>query len=252
MDNKKDTKEIENRASVEVFLGQDNLSVFLFKKTERLVGALFMLARILPEKDPLSETVKKLGLHLMSYISRAAASQAGWTSAVRQEVKETTIEIVSVLGVAHVAGFISTMNYNVIVAELNNLLLLIAKENNFGGISLPKNLFDVGILAPASSVSAERKETQADSFKGHIRHVSFKKEQSLMQIKVESKEKRQDRKNVITDVFKKQGRPLTIKDLTLYVKDCSEKTIQRELVSMVLEGVLKKEGERRWSRYSLN
>ncbi len=35
------------------------------------------------------------------------------------------------------------------------------------------------------------------------------------------------------------------------IDDCGEKTIQRELVSMMKEGSIKKEGERRWSQYSL-
>jgi len=45
---------------------------------------------------------------------------------------------------------------------------------------------------------------------------------------------------------------LTIKDFTKNIKDCSEKTIQRELLAMVAKGVLKKEGERRWSKYFLS
>lgn len=32
---------------------------------------------------------------------------------------------------------------------------------------------------------------------------------------------------------------------------CGEKTLQRELVAMVMEGILRKKGEKRWSRYSL-
>jgi hypothetical protein len=35
------------------------------------------------------------------------------------------------------------------------------------------------------------------------------------------------------------------------IKDCSEKTIQRELIVLVSEKVVKKEGERRWSVYSI-
>ena len=44
---------------------------------------------------------------------------------------------------------------------------------------------------------------------------------------------------------------LTIKDFSKVIKDCSEKTIQRELIELVDRGVVKREGERRWSRYSL-
>jgi len=44
---------------------------------------------------------------------------------------------------------------------------------------------------------------------------------------------------------------LTIKDFSKVITDCSEKTIQRELLDMVEKGIIKKEGERRWSKYSL-
>lgn len=48
--------------------------------------------------------------------------------------------------------------------------------------------------------------------------------------------------------IKKQGEA-SIRDIAAVIKDCSEKTIQRELNALIEEGVLKREGERRWSRY---
>jgi hypothetical protein len=59
-----------------------------------------------------------------------------------------------------------------------------------------------------------------------------------------------DRKAIITKLLtKKSG--LNIRDFAEAIRDCSEKTIQRELLAMVSSGILKKEGERRWSTYSL-
>ena len=49
----------------------------------------------------------------------------------------------------------------------------------------------------------------------------------------------------------KDNREVMIKDIVKHFPDLSEKTIQRELLSFVESGVLKKLGERRWSRYSL-
>jgi len=49
----------------------------------------------------------------------------------------------------------------------------------------------------------------------------------------------------------KDNREVTIKDIATYFPELSEKTIQRELVSLTEEGTLKKFGERRWSRYTL-
>ena len=42
-----------------------------------------------------------------------------------------------------------------------------------------------------------------------------------------------------------------IKDIVMSITGCSEKTIQRELSALVAQGVLKKIGEKRWSRYEL-
>ena len=56
--------------------------------------------------------------------------------------------------------------------------------------------------------------------------------------------------------FIKDNGPSTIKDIVNGMKLAAnisrgEKTIQRELVSLMKDGVLKKEGEKRWSKYSL-
>ncbi len=59
-----------------------------------------------------------------------------------------------------------------------------------------------------------------------------------------------DRRKIILALIK-QKPALTVRDITKSIPQVSEKTIQRELLSMVAEGVLLKRGERRWSTYSL-
>lgn len=44
----------------------------------------------------------------------------------------------------------------------------------------------------------------------------------------------------------------TIKDISEVITDVSEKTIQRELNSLIKKGQVVREGERRWSRYSVS
>ena len=63
-------------------------------------------------------------------------------------------------------------------------------------------------------------------------------------------EKKTNRQEVILETLKTKSN-LTIKDFAKVITDCSEKTIQRELLDLVEKGVIKKEGERRWSTYSL-
>ncbi len=53
----------------------------------------------------------------------------------------------------------------------------------------------------------------------------------------------------ILTVIKDKGE-VTIKDIADIVTDVSEKTIQRELIDLIKDGVIVRKGERRWSRYS--
>jgi hypothetical protein len=59
-----------------------------------------------------------------------------------------------------------------------------------------------------------------------------------------------DRRKIILALIK-QKPALTVKDIARSIPHVSEKTIQRELLSMVSVGILFKRGERRWSTYSL-
>lgn len=67
----------------------------------------------------------------------------------------------------------------------------------------------------------------------------------------QKKEGYSERQNIILREIKNRGQ-LTIRDLVGKIEGCSEKTIQRELLALVEGGVLKKEGERRWSKYSIS
>ena len=58
------------------------------------------------------------------------------------------------------------------------------------------------------------------------------------------------RKAAILEILNDKG-PSYIKDISVIVRDVSEKTIQRELQALVAEGRVVRSGERRWTTYSL-
>ena len=120
-----------------------------------------------------------------------------------------------------------------------------------------------------------------DTFKGHYKsighqystRIGVQKGSTLMKALKEMKMSDKDRYSSDSnnfDILKKQRREnliaiikingfATIKDIKDNIKtnpeesgslmSCSEKTLQRELLSMVKDGVLNKPGEKRWSRY---
>ena len=58
------------------------------------------------------------------------------------------------------------------------------------------------------------------------------------------------RRNDVLNIIRAKKK-VSIKDISQLLKDMSEKTIQRELAALISEGVLIKEGEKRWSTYRL-
>ena len=64
------------------------------------------------------------------------------------------------------------------------------------------------------------------------------------------KPKASERRSKIIDIIKEKGE-VVVNDITDSFPGISSKTIQRELTSLVEENVLKRVGEKRWSKYSL-
>jgi predicted AAA+ superfamily ATPase len=62
-----------------------------------------------------------------------------------------------------------------------------------------------------------------------------------------------ERAERILEFIRKQksvsGAGTSIKDIAATIKGCSEKTIQRELSSLIEAGLVRRVGERRWSQY---
>jgi hypothetical protein len=73
-------------------------------------------------------------------------------------------------------------------------------------------------------------------------------------IKANFDDLKRERRSVILKIIKER-KQATITDIKMYASgplaSCGDKTLQRELISMVNDGVLKKAGEKRWSRYFL-
>ena len=58
------------------------------------------------------------------------------------------------------------------------------------------------------------------------------------------------RRTTILDLLKRQKK-VSVRNVADVITGVSEKTLQRELLALVQEGIVVKEGERRWSTYSL-
>ena len=222
------------------FFSTEDYLIYIFKKTEKITSALYLVSGLLKDDEPIKWELRDKGMDLISSSFAASSSVPGDKNTVIQALFSASLETISLLNVARISGLITDMNHSILVREIDGVLgllrdrLLQNAEN--AGYVLSEAFFKTPSLFASGFRQDSRQERKpiVDANKGHGA-VAVKKTV---------------RQECILDILKGQTN-LTIKDFSKVIKDCSEKTIQRELSDLVARGVIKKEGQRRWSRYSL-
>ena len=222
------------------FFSAEEYLVYVFKKTEKITAALYLVSGLLKDDEPMKWELRDKAMNLVSSSFSASSSMPGDKNQVIQSIFSSAFETISLLNVARISNLISEMNHTILVREIDGVLNLLREKLVQGvenaGYVLSESFFKTPSLFTTGFKSSERAETKhlVDSSKGH-QNVTLK---------------RNNRQESILTILKGQSN-LTIKDFSKVIQDCSEKTIQRELLDLVEKGLIKKEGERRWSRYSL-
>jgi len=258
--------EPEKRLDPTLLFGHNPHFAYVYKKTEKLVTAIYMITNFIKDNEPLKWKIRETALSLMELNLEWGIVSLSERRELIKEYQTVALEIVSLTGVAHHSGLISEMNYGVIAREFNAVVSTIDKEENRKAneqtVILDPGFFDTRESEPqkTETMTIER----ALPAKGQQLRTSLPQPQTskterkpeylplkdIQEKKAKSEDSKDGRQAIIIKLLSKKS-GLGIKDFVESIKGVSEKTIQRELLSMVASGVLKKEGERRWSTYSL-
>ncbi len=76
-------------------------------------------------------------------------------------------------------------------------------------------------------------------------------DEDITERKVKTDDVKQGRRDIILSVIREKEN-CSIKDISVKLPEVSEKTIQRELLSMTEEGIIIREGDRRWATYRVS
>lgn len=226
---------------------KDIRRVFIYKKAERLAKALHLIAPAFSESASLRNRIDAIAIGLVDAAVLAP-------SVARTALSRELLALSSVLSIARTGGLLSVMNAELIAHEAHVLLqevaayeeprLFLDEAPTLSGIAKtalkkesPERIISHERTVPAATRSAQRK---TESFhKGHIKDTE---ETSPSPIK--------DRREAVMSVIQNKGK-VSIKDISTLIRGVSEKTIQRELSALIETGIIVKQGERRWSTYSL-
>ena len=226
--NKKDFNPID-------FFQKDESFVFVYKKTEKLATALYMVTNLFNDSEPMKWTLRTKVSQLLSFIIGFKDILQSREDEFVNETKTRVLEIVSLLEISAQSGLVSPMNFSILKSEFINLLNFLSHFKKPHSQSHPMDLRENFFEVPSHS----KKEILLHDDSNDV------KDSNVLET-----HKRTNRQNIIIGLLKKK-KDLTIHDIAQTISDCSEKTIQRELISLISVGVVQKIGQRRWSRYSL-
>lgn len=238
-----DTKETKGLSRIDTLLiSNEAYYKYIFKKTEKIVCAVFY---ILEQVDKGHKERPKSALEAvaMDALERALTTLSRqWYAATHEliELSGALSSLASHVRVARAAGLVGADAADLLTLELDAVVRGIRPYLSFErGVASDLTAFGLGEQAAERTSSTTRSAPK-----------SPRTETVATSTGTTQKGQRSERQKVIKDILASQGQA-TIKDISDRMPEYSEKTVQRELVSMVSLGEVVKEGERRWSRYRL-
>ncbi|OGJ05525.1 hypothetical protein A2456_01030 [Candidatus Nomurabacteria bacterium RIFOXYC2_FULL_36_19] len=241
-----------------------------YTKTHKLITALYMVTDIMDKDEPIRNKLRILGTEIISDPEgpRQGGAYGAGMSIIRIE------QILALLSIASTMNFVSEMNCAVLKKEFVELKDSIQEHVDvkptwiseflaspvLEEIDFPKKhspLFqNMGKYSKGHNEDdkGQHSRTRIGVQKGSTLLKALSDKTSLLSQDFDIL-KKQRRDNII-NIIKTSGGNATIKDIKIKIDagvnggvSFSEKTLQRELLSLIKDGVLNKTGEKRWSRY---
>jgi hypothetical protein len=161
-------------------------------------------------------------------------------------------ELTALFGLARAAGLVSDTNYDILVGEFgkiaasSNISLAALPESPRNQEALPASAPEPAAVAPTAPAQPPR---PAPVVRDNFIERKPEERPDLKEFGAVSVKKNSRQSTIIA--LLKRKKEIMIKDVSPLIPGCSEKTIQRELAEMVEEGILRKMGDKRWTRYTL-
>lgn len=211
----------------------------IFKKTEKIVSVVFFVSNSIEtdvKTQLIVEDILEVARSVHNAVLRTLEIRAHLAEDSIRATAHSLITLDSKLRVATTIGIISPEVLNVLLVEIDSVLRglnrYLVRTSAFDDLDYK--------VMPASDTEKRRSKTDTTTYKekSHSTEAASGNTSDL------------DRRERIKVVLSAKGEA-TIKDISDIITDVSSKTIQRELNAMIEDSLVKRQGERRWSKYSL-
>ncbi len=230
--------------------GENRSAERAYRRAERLVAALFLLTNHVAPSDHLRSEIRSTATSLLGRVLDLRDEMRSSTSPKISEFQATVRRLISQINILVFAGVVSPQNAEIVSASLDELgtFITLSRRTN---------------LSENVRISREELLEVREYRKGHIKDV---KDKVFIKDNLSLKDNKETRKKLalnegvdtlttsrsrsILEILRGGGQ-LNIRDIASNLPEHGEKTIQRELVLLIQQGIVKRIGLKRWSRYAL-
>src|SRR3989344_879961 len=220
-----------------VIFDKDIRRVYIYKKVERLAKVLHMIRPAFLYSTAIRNKIDEIAVSMIETASLPPTIS-------RHSLSRGLLALSSILGAAREGGALSQMNAGIIIREIHALLQEIC-EYEEPNVTLMRTPTLANLGKTVSMRPSSRNATKATNL--HDDSASFTKRTHKGHIKDEI----EARSSTIISILKNKN-PAYIKDISMLMRDVSEKTIQRDLRTLVESGKVVAQGEKRWTTYMLH
>jgi DNA-binding transcriptional ArsR family regulator len=221
----------------------------VFKKTEKVVSVIFYILSHIGT-TPINEThvslIKDRTLKIHEVSLATLRLRDGEVGEGLLLLQYALVDLESTLRVAQASGVISTHIAQLIFEQLISIERYLKHHYLTEEKITFEETLSIDGKKPARLVSQKQKEASAITPRRRNVHIPAGDISSDAYMVYSQLTDRADRIKTVLEA-KPQA---TIRDIAEIITDVSEKTIQRELNSLIEKGQVIREGERRWSKYS--
>ncbi len=235
-----------------LFSQAENDFLFFVQHAKKIGTAIYLVSKLVEDEHlrvSIRESSLKLLHHLLSYLKDKR----------RESIIKAHHELygtMSFMDIMHQSGYVSDMNHRIVSNELvsfqKKIFDFFHTHHREKGINI-SDLFSSTEEKKASEelhkhspIEIKKESISSSEFTPNQEKISLQKK-SIQSKKLSPKEKRH--KNIL-DILK-QKKDASVNDICSLFKDCSAKTIQRDLKELIEKKKVVKRGDRRWATYNL-
>ena len=236
------TKDIAiNDSSYRKLLNNDDYYRHIFKKTEKIISVVFYILNN-TDTDKRSEThignIAGKAHFAHENALRSLEVKLANAKEVLEQFAQALIALDSTLRISNASGVITQEVLGVVTGEIDTVLRSLSPYIS-NETSMSSMLSSQMASSAASSTTPSSAQVPAP-----------RKAPAGSQNTAPKASPSPDRRTRIQTIVEAKGEA-SIKDISEIITDCSEKTVQREINTMIADNIIQRHGERRWSKYSI-